>query len=260
MIPVALTVAGSDPSGGAGLQADLKTFYNRGVYGMAVVSLLTVQNTRSVSSVLVLKGEQVAAQLDAVLEDIPPHAAKFGALGNKEVIEHLSIRAKHFKFPLVIDPVMLSKHGEVLMASDAHEVIKKKLFPYATLVTPNLQEAQDLSGITVANLDDMKRAAQKIAECGSKAVLIKGGHLSGEATDLLWYEGKAELFKSERLPNKHTHGTGCTSSAVITAELAKGKPLPEAVRIAKDFITKAIDTGPNLGGGIGPVNHFVSLD
>lgn len=259
MTPIALTIAGSDPSGGAGIQADLKTFHQRGVYGMSVVTLLTVQNTKAVKEVLVIGAEKVIAQLDAVLEDIPCHAAKTGALGHERVIHLLAGRVKDFRFPLIVDPVMVSKHGAALMVPEAREVFKKELLPHATLVTPNLYEAQELAGFPVTDLESMERAAKAIAEMGPRAVLVKGGHLQEEAVDLLYYEGRVEVYKAARLNTNRTHGAGCTHSAVITAELAKGKPLAEAVRLAKAFITKAIETSPGLGNGYSPVNHHVEV-
>lgn len=259
MTPIALTIAGSDPSGGAGIQADLKTFHQRGVYGMSVVTLLTVQNTKAVKEVLVIGAEKVIAQLDAVLEDMPCHAAKTGALGHERVIHLLAGRVKDFRFPLIVDPAMVSKHGAALMVPEAREVFKKELLPHALLVTPNLHEAQELAGFPVTDLESMEKAAKAIAGMGPQAVLIKGGHLQDEAPDLLYYEGCVEVFKASRVNTIHTHGAGCTYSAVITAELAKGKPLVEAVRLAKAFITKAIETSPGLGKGHGPVNHHVEV-
>jgi hydroxymethylpyrimidine/phosphomethylpyrimidine kinase len=258
MTPVALTIAGSDPSGGAGIQADLKTFHQFGVYGMSVVTLLTVQNTARVSSVDPLGAAYVEQQLDAVLEDIPPRAAKTGALGNSEIIDAVARRARSFGFPLVVDPVMISKHGAALMADEARAALVEKLLPTAFLVTPNLPEAAALAGIEVSDLASMEEAAKRIAGLGSKSVLVKGGHLASDATDLLFHEGRCERFPARRIASRHTHGTGCTYSAAITAELAKGRGLLEAVASAKQFITKAIATAPGLGRGCGPVNHHAA--
>jgi hydroxymethylpyrimidine/phosphomethylpyrimidine kinase len=255
MTPVALTIAGSDPSGGAGIQADLKTFHQFGVYGMSVVTLLTVQNTTRVSSVDPLDPAYVEQQLDAVLEDIPPRAAKTGALGTLEIIELVARRAAAFSFPLVVDPVMISKHGAALIAETARAALLEKLLPKAFLVTPNLHEAAALAGIEVADVRSMEEAAKRIAGLGAKSVLVKGGHLASDATDVLYHAGRYEHFSSQRIDSKHTHGTGCTYSAAITAELAKGHGLLEAVASAKRFITKAIATAPGLGRGCGPVNH-----
>ena len=257
MIPTALTIAGSDPSGGAGIQADLKTFHQHKVYGMAVVTLLTVQNTRGVQAVYRMKPSQVIRQIEAVLPDIPPQAAKTGALGDAAIIRAVARCACHFHFPLVIDPVMISKHGAPLLEKKAIRVFIKELLPYAVLVTPNLCEAEVLSGVKVRDLESMEKAACRIAGFGPGAVLVKGGHLKGEAVDLFYQEGKIRLLTASRIKTRHTHGTGCTYSAAITAGLARGKSLFEAVTSAKKFITGAILTAPGLGKGMGPVNHFV---
>jgi hydroxymethylpyrimidine/phosphomethylpyrimidine kinase len=255
LTPVALTIAGSDPSGGAGIQADLKTFHQFGVYGMSVVSLLTVQNTLGVSSVDPLEPSYVTRQLEAVTSDIPPNAAKTGALGSEGVIEAVAAWAKGISFPLVVDPVMVSKHGAALLAEKAQAVLAKRLLPHAFLVTPNLPEAAALAGIEVTDLPSMEEAARRIAGLGPRAVLVKGGHLIDDAVDVLFHEGHWERFPARRIPSRHTHGTGCTYSAAITAALAKGQDLYEAVRIGKQYITNAIATAPGLGHGCGPVNH-----
>ena len=255
MPPVALTIAGSDPSGGAGLQADLKTFHQFGVYGEAVVTLLTVQNTLAVRRVECLPAELVLEQLRAVLEDIPPQAAKTGALGNRDIVEAVAAAAAGFDFPLVVDPVMLSKHGAPLVAEDARDAIARRLLPHAFLVTPNLHEASVLAGLTIRDLADMRHAAERIRDLGARAVLIKGGHLAGPATDVLLVDGTFHEFSEARVETRHTHGTGCTYSAAITASLALGLELPEAVGRAKAFITAAIRSAPGLGAGAGPVNH-----
>jgi hydroxymethylpyrimidine/phosphomethylpyrimidine kinase len=255
LTPVALTIAGSDPSGGAGIQADLKTFHQFGVYGMSAVSLLTVQNTQRVSSVDPLEPSYVTAQLEAVCSDIPPNAAKTGALGSAGVIEAVAAWAKGIPFPLVVDPVMVSKHGAPLLAEEAQAVLAKRLLPRAFLVTPNLPEAAALAGLDVTDLASMEEAARRIADLGPRAVLVKGGHLADDAVDVLFYEGRFERFAARRISSRHTHGTGCTYSAAITAGLAKGHDLVSAVRAAKEYITNAIATAPGLGHGCGPVNH-----
>lgn len=260
MKPVALTIAGSDPSGGAGLQADLKTFHQFGVYGMSVVTLLTVQNTEDVSSVDPLDPAYVEKQLRAVVSDIPPQAAKTGALGTAEIIETVARWAERLACPLVVDPVMISKHGASLIAEEARLTLAQKLLPKAFLVTPNLPEASALSGRVVDNPDAMRAAARTIADLGPNAVLVKGGHLEGDALDVLYYEGRFEEFRAGRIDSNHTHGTGCTYSAAITAALAKGASLREAVHSAKQFITRAIETSPGLGRGRGPVNHHAKVD
>lgn len=259
-IRTALTIAGSDPSGGAGIQADLKTFHQRGVYGASVITLVTVQNTQLVSAVQTLSPELVAGQLEAVIEDIPPAAAKTGALGGREVVETVARKARDFTFPLVIDPVMISKHGQALMEDSARAAFSSLLIPCAFLVTPNLHEAGELAGMKVSDLEGMKEAACRIADLGAQAVLVKGGHLESEAVDVLYHKGTFIYYRSPKFQTVHTHGTGCTFSACITAELAKGLDLTEAVGIAKKFITRAIETNPGLGKGSGPVNHHVQIE
>lgn len=260
MKPVALTIAGSDPSGGAGIQADLKTFHQFGVYGEAAITLITVQNTREVSRVECLAPELVAAQVEAVVSDIPPHAAKTGALGDAAIVDAIASLAAGFTFPLVVDPVMISKHGAPLISGDAREILRRRLLPRASLVTPNLHEASALSGIEVRTPAQMLEAARRIQGETGSAVLVKGGHLEGDAADLLLLAtGESFEFRGPRFDTPHTHGTGCTYSAAITASLALGLPLREAVARAKDFIAEAIRTNPSLGGGCGPVNHHARV-
>jgi hydroxymethylpyrimidine/phosphomethylpyrimidine kinase len=248
--PVALSIAGSDPSGGAGIQADLKTFHQFGVYGEAVVTLITVQNTHGIRRVEVMPADLVEAQIRAVVGDIRPHAAKTGALGNAAVAEAVAKAAEHFDFPLVVDPVMIGKHGTDLWGGPIRG---------AFLLTPNLHEASVLAGFAVDDPESMRQAARKLASLGAASVLIKGGHLQGDALDILFTDGEFHEFRARRIETRHTHGTGCTYSAAITAELAKGTPLVNAVQVAKVFITEAIRTNPGLGGGSGPLNHFVRL-
>ena len=259
MPPIALTIAGSDPSGGAGIQADLKTFHQFGVYGEAVITLLTVQNTVRVSRVDVMAAALVLEQLEAVLEDIPPAAAKTGALGSAEVVSAVARAAGGFGFPLVVDPVMVSKHGLPLLPESAVSALRGQLVPRAALVTPNVPEAEALTGIAIRNLDDARRAARRLCEMGAQAVLIKGGHLAGEATDVLFDGTEWREFPAPRLETRHTHGTGCTYSAAITAGLAQGMALVAAVARAKGFVHEAIRTNPGLGCGSGPVNHHASI-
>jgi hydroxymethylpyrimidine/phosphomethylpyrimidine kinase len=258
-IPVALTIAGSDPSGGAGIQADLKTFHQREVYGTSVITLVTVQNSQRVSALEMLPSEIVAAQLEAVLEDMPPAAAKTGALGSWELVRLIAGKAGNFTFPLVVDPVMISKHGLPLMTEQARAALREFLLPKAFLVTPNLHEAGELAGMAVCDLATMREAAVRIASLGANAVLVKGGHLETDSIDLLYWNGETVEFRSPRIQTIHTHGTGCTFSACITAELAKGQGLVDAVRIAKKYITRAIETNPGLGKGNGPVNHHARI-
>jgi hydroxymethylpyrimidine/phosphomethylpyrimidine kinase len=255
VIPAALTIAGSDPSGGAGIQADLKTFHQLGVYGEAVITLVTVQNTTSVTRVECLPAELVADQMRAVIGDIRPSAAKTGALGNREIIDAVADLAAEFDFPLVVDPVMISKHGAALIREDARRAVAERLAPRAFLLTPNLEEAEALAGMEIRTVEDMRRAAAQLADLGCRNVLVKGGHLPGRAVDVLLADGKFREFSAERIATPHTHGTGCTYSAAITAELARGASLEVAVSRAKAFITEAIRTAPGLGHGSGPVNH-----
>jgi hydroxymethylpyrimidine/phosphomethylpyrimidine kinase len=226
------------------------------VYGEAVITLLTVQNTQTVSRVEMVPAPLIIEQLRAVINDIPPQAAKTGALGTAEVVEAVANEAARFRFPLIVDPVMISKHGAPWMAEEARAAVRELLLPRAALLTPNLHEAAALAGITVDSVKTMRAAAERIAARGCRAVLVKGGHLSGPAIDILLHEGGFLQFESERVETPHTHGTGCVYSASITALLAQGVPLPEAVRQAKEFITRAIRTNPGLGSGNGPVNHF----
>jgi hydroxymethylpyrimidine/phosphomethylpyrimidine kinase len=255
MHPVALTIAGSDPSGGAGIQADLKTFHRFGVYGEAVIALLTVQNTVRVEHVECMPAELVLRQLRAVLEDIPPLAAKTGALGTPEVVRAVARAAAGFSFPLVVDPVMISKHGLPLVAAEAVASMRDELLPRAALITPNLPEAAALTGMEIADVEAMERAARRLCEMGARAALVKGGHLENAATDVLFDGARMHRFPAPRVNTPHTHGTGCTYSAAITACLALGEPLERAVARAKAFIAEAIRTNPGLGHGCGPVNH-----
>ena len=245
---VALTIAGSDPSGGAGIQADLKVFHQLGVYGEAVVTLITVQNTSAVKRVEVLDPDLVAEQIQAVIEDVPPVAAKTGALGNQAVSEAVARVLANAAFPVVVDPVMRSTFGAPL---GPHQAIR------AFLITPNLEEASVLAGFAVNDVASMRAAAEKIAEAGAQNVLIKGGHLKDRAVDLLLTSDRCfHEFAADRIETRHTHGTGCAYSAAITAELARGACLVEAVARAKRFVTEGIRTNPGLGGGSGPLNFF----
>jgi hydroxymethylpyrimidine/phosphomethylpyrimidine kinase len=256
---VALTIAGSDPSGGAGIQADLKTFHQFRVYGEAVITLLTVQNTRRAGRVEVLSAEFVAEQLRAVLEDIPPHAAKTGALGSPEIVSAIASMAGEFRFPLVVDPVLTGKHGQPLFDARSIRAFRDELLPHAALLTPNVPEAEALAEIAIHGLDELRRAAERIRGMGARAVLVKGGHREGAATDvLLWQDGWSE-FPAPRLDSRNTHGTGCTFSAAITAGLALGLHLPEAIAWAKRYIHEAIRVAPGLGSGCGPLNHHAGI-
>ncbi|MBX3249509.1 MAG: bifunctional hydroxymethylpyrimidine kinase/phosphomethylpyrimidine kinase [Myxococcales bacterium] len=261
MLPVALTIAGSDPSGGAGLQADLKTFHQHAVYGASVVTLVTVQNTQRVSRVQVLDEPLVRAQLDAVLEDLPIDAAKTGALGSAAVVRAVAAAAREFRFPLVVDPVMISKHGAPLMDADARAAFPA-LLEVATLITPNAHEAEALTGRAVEDLRDAEDAARALLDRGARAVLLKGGHVDerGDAVDVLATPEGLARFSSPRIATPHTHGTGCTFSAAIAARLARGEGLASAVEGAKRWLTEALRTAPGVGRGIGPVNHLAALE
>ena len=258
-LPVALSIGGSDPSGGAGIQADLKTFHQFGAYGEAVITLITVQNSVRVSHVETMPAWLVAEQIAAVVEDIPPAAAKAGALGSVEVVEAVAHAAADFAFPLVVDPVMVSKHGRELLPPAAVRVMCELLLPHAALVMPNVPEAEALAGIEIRRLQDVRRAACLIHALGARAVLIKGGHLEADPTDVLFDGTSYREFPAPRIATRHTHGTGCTYSAAITAGLAAGRELGEAVAHAKRFIHLAILGNPGLGHGCGPVNHHAEV-
>ncbi len=253
---VALTIAGSDASGGAGIQADLKTFHQFGVYGEAAITLVTVQNTRSVKRVEILPPSLVVEQIQAAISDIPPAAAKIGALGSVETIEAVAELAQSFEFPLVLDPVMISKHGARLMSPNAEDVLRRRLLPQASIITPNVPEAEALAGMKIQAESDMRAAAARLLDNGCKAVLLKGGHLDGEPIDLLAGSEGVRILHGTRVETRHTHGTGCAYSAAITAGLAKGQGLTDAVRTAKAWIQSAIESAPGLGSGYGPVNLF----
>ncbi len=257
-IPSALTIAGSDPSGGAGIQADLKTFHQLGVYGEAAITLLTVQNTVAVTRVELVPVDLVMAQIAAVVEDIPPAAAKTGALGSVELIEAIGAAAADWDFQLVVDPVMISTHGMALTPLEAVEAYRRYLIPRAALLMPNLSEASALCGFPVKSIGDMMLAGSKLLDIGARAVLVKGGHLGGDPIDLfLARDRKTVRLPVQRIDTPHTHGTGCTYSAAVTAGLARGLDLLEAIREAKLFVTQAIRTNPGLGHGSGPLNHWV---
>jgi hydroxymethylpyrimidine/phosphomethylpyrimidine kinase len=252
---VALTIAGSDPSGGAGIQADLKTFHQFRVYGEAALTLITVQNSVRLSRVEILPADLVRQQIAAVLEDIPPAAAKTGALGSAAVVEAIAEMAADFAFPLIVDPVMIGKHGALLLSEDAVRALRDRLLPRAAVITPNLPEAEALTGIRAVEPADLRRIAERLCRMGARAAILKGGHLAGDPTDLLFDGATFYEFSSPRVETRHTHGTGCTHSAALTACLALGMTLPDAAARAKRFVYEAIRTGPGLGAGCGPLNH-----
>lgn len=257
---VALTIAGSDPSGGAGIQADLKTFHQLGVYGTTAITLLTVQNTTRVSRVEVMSAALVLEQIEAVLEDLPVRAAKTGALGTAENVRAVAERfARRGAPPLIVDPVMISKHGAPLCDEAARHAVRDHLLPVAALITPNTHEAAELCGHPVENLAEAREAALELLAMGARAALVKGGHLEGDAVDVLAIAGETMDLVSPRIETRHTHGTGCTYSAAITALVAQGSPMIDAVSRAKRWLTLAIETAPGLGAGHGPVNHFAKV-
>ncbi len=257
--PIVLTVAGSDSGGGAGIQADLKTFAAHGCYGMSVITALTAQNTLGVTMVQDAAPEMVRAQLEAVLSDIGCVAAKTGMLSRPDTMMEVVAAIDKFSLrTLVVDPVMVAKGGAKLLADEAIDALKRELLPRAMLITPNLEEVEVLSGARPTNVDEMAEAARALSDLGPKAVLIKGGHLtdSNRSDDILWDGWEIHQFPAPRLDQAHTHGTGCTLSAAITANLAKGHSLHEAVAAAKAWLGGAMRHAWPLGGGIGPVDHL----
>jgi len=256
---IALTIAGSDSGGGAGIQADLKTFQRFGVFGTSAITAITAQNTKGLSRWEAVSADLVRAQIDSVAEDLPPAAFKTGMLANAAVASSVASAIRdNLLRNYVLDPVMVATSGDVLFESDAIEAIRRELIPEAFLVTPNLHEAAILVGETIEDEDAMARAAETIVnEMGAKAVLIKGGHLAlaDRVVDIL-YDGNVRAFRSQRLDARNTHGTGCTLSAAITAQLANGESLHAAVRRAIDYVHNAIATAPGLGSGHGPLNHL----
>jgi hydroxymethylpyrimidine/phosphomethylpyrimidine kinase len=261
-IPIALTIAGSDSGGGAGIQADLKTFHAFRVWGTSVITAITAQNTQGVSRVHVVPVQDVRAQLDALASDLRPAAFKTGMLATAEIARTIAAEIRRHELPLyVMDPVMVATSGDRLLAEDAVESLTKDLLPLAHVVTPNLAEAEILSGLPVNGVDDMRVAAERIRQLGARAVLVKGGHLPGdESVDLLVDSNGERTWSRKRIDSPHTHGTGCTLSAAITACLARGDDLPEAIDHAVRYVAKAITMAPGLGSGHGPISHFVVPD
>ena len=255
----ALTIAGSDSCGGAGIQADIKTMTLNGIYAMSAITALTAQNTTGVSGIMEVTTEFLAAQIDAVFEDIFPDSVKIGMVSSAKLIHVIADRLKYYKAKnIVVDPVMVATSGSSLIENEAVDALKKELLPVADVVTPNIPEAEVLSGIKIDGKDDMHRAAEKIAgQCGC-AVLLKGGHSCEDANDLL-YDGRGKWFSGKRIDNTNTHGTGCTLSSAIAANLARGFVLENAVLRAKDYISGALMSGLDLGKGSGPLNHAFDL-
>jgi len=258
-VKIALTIAGSDSGGGAGIQADLKTFHQFGVFGTSVVTAVTAQNTVGVRAWEAVAVQLVTSQLDAVADDLPPVAVKSGMLGSAAIVAAIADGITRRALPnYVLDPVMVATSGDRLLDADAERLIAQRLVPLATLVTPNLDEAEVLTAETVRTPDEMERAGRALVRLGAKAVLVKGGHLAGdEIVDVLVAEGIARRFTRPRLETTSTHGTGCTLSAAVAAGLALDRPLERAVRDALDFVQRAMAAAPALGRGHGPLNHFV---
>lgn len=256
----ALTIAGSDSSGGAGIQADLKTMIMNGVYGMSAITSLTAQNTTGVFSISDVSDDFLKEELDAVFEDIYPDAVKIGMVSTSSLIRTIVERLDHYQAKnIVLDPVMVATSGAVLINDDAIEILKNELVPIVSLITPNIPEAEILIGQKITSEDDMIRAGAKIYDTYKVAALIKGGHKVNDANDLLYNEGSYTWFKGKRIDNPNTHGTGCTLSSAIASNLAKGFDLEEAVKRAKDYISGALAAGLNLGKGSGPMNHAFDL-
>lgn len=256
----ALTVAGSDPSGGAGIQADLKTFAAHGVYGMSVITSVTSQNTTGVFGVFDMPENVIKSQLDAVFTDIFPNSVKIGMVSSAEIIKAIAEALKKYNAKnVVLDTVMVSTSGCPLLKADAVSALTSYLFPLSDIITPNIGEAEILVGFEIKSEDDMLSAAKKIYDDYGVCVLLKGGHLDGAASDIL-YDGHETWFRGEKINNPNTHGTGCTLSSAIAARLALGYDIQSAVKSAKDYVTGAIDYGLNLGKGRGPLNHTWSLN
>ncbi len=257
-IPKALTIAGSDSGGGAGIQADLKTFTAFRVFGMSVLTAVTAQNSLGVQGVLDLPPAFVARQIDAVLGDFGADAVKIGMLATAPIVEAVAERLRAYRPPwIVLDPVMIAKSGDPLLQPDARAALARDLLPLADVVTPNLHEAAALAEMPVATEPDMEEAARRLAALGARRVLVKGGHLKESATDILWDGRSVTRYTAPRIDSPHTHGTGCTFSSAIAAGLALGRPLPEAVREAKAYVTAAIRGGFQPGRGAGALRHFV---
>jgi hydroxymethylpyrimidine/phosphomethylpyrimidine kinase len=252
----ALTIAGSDSGGGAGIQADLKTFEALGVWGTSAIVAVTAQNTLGVQAFEPLSPALVRQQVLSVTSDIGVQAAKTGMLASAELVRTVAgALVEAGRPPLVVDPVFVSKHGDTLLADDAVEALRTALLPLATVVTPNLPEAEALTGLAIGDRDGMVAAAEALAATGVGTVLVKGGHLAGEQSpDLVLTAGELTWLEGERIPGRHTHGTGCTLSAAITAEIARGMDPVDACRAGKRFVERAIAAGVELGGGVGPVN------
>ena len=251
-----LSIAGSDSSGGAGIQADIKTITSLGEYGMTVITALTAQNTMGVRAVEDVSVPMVEEQIDAIFQDIRPQAVKLGMISTPEIMEAICRKLVEYKAEnIVVDPVMVATSGSILMESRTLQTLKEKLIPLADIITPNLKEAEVLSGINITSPEEMKEAAKQIAQYYTGAILIKGGHLVGNADDMLYQDQKITWFKGTRIENENTHGTGCTLSSAIATFLAKGESIEKSVELAKEYVTKAIEAKLDLGKGRGPLKH-----
>jgi len=255
-----LTIAGSDSSGGAGIQADIKTITAHKMFATSAITALTAQNTTGVRAIHNAPAEFVGQQLDAIFEDIRPDAVKIGMVSSPEIIQVISERLREYGAEnIVVDPVMVSTSGSKLIEDEAQNNLCSLLLPLATVITPNIPEAEILTGMTIKTKDDMLAAAQSFAPKIFGGILIKGGHLADSATDLLYYDGEANWYRQEHIDNPNTHGTGCTLSSAIACNLALGYELPEAIAYSKKYLTGALKAGLNLGKGSGPLNHMYSL-
>ncbi len=256
----ALTIAGSDCSGGAGIQADLKTMTMNGVYAMSAITALTAQNTTGVTGIMEVAPDFLQQQIDMVFDDIVPDAVKIGMVSSNELIHVIADRLRHYEAKnIVVDPVMVATSGSALMKNDAVQTLVDELLPLSTLVTPNIPEAEVLSGLTIESKEDMLTAAKQIGDNYHCAVLLKGGHSINDANDLLYTSGEFQWFEGKRIDNPNTHGTGCTLSSAIASNLAKGFGLAESVRRAKNYISDALAAMLDLGKGSGPMNHAFAL-
>jgi hydroxymethylpyrimidine/phosphomethylpyrimidine kinase len=259
-VKVVLTVAGSDSGGGAGIQADLRTFAAHGVHGTSAITAVTAQNSVAVLDWVALEPHMVVAQMEAVASDMPVAAAKTGMLATAAIVSAVAAAIERLRLPLVVvDPVMIAKSGDRLLDRDAETAYRERLLPLATVVTPNLPEAESLLGRPVRTLAEMREAARALRAMGPRAVVVKGGHLEGDAVDVFWDGERMEALSAPRIATKNTHGTGCTYSAAIAARLALGDPLLDAVRGAKAYLTEAIRRSYSVGRGHGPVDHLHPL-
>lgn len=257
---VALTIAGSDSSGGAGIQADLKAMSLNGVFSESVITALTAQNTTGVSGIMDVTSEFLEKQMDAVFTDIFPDAVKIGMVSDKDLIRSIALKLEQYEAKnIVLDPVMVATSGSKLLKDDAIEALKEELFPLALLITPNIPEAELISSLKIEDEGDMEKAAQKIYEDYGVNVLLKGGHRVNDANDYLYENGSGKWIKGERIDNPNTHGTGCTLSSAISANLAKGDDLEEAIRKAKKYLEGCLKDGLNLGKESGPMNHAFDI-